>query len=65
MIPEGSKVLLGLSGGPDSVFLLYFLKDLQNKIKFDLIAAHLDHEWRTNSNKDVELCQELTNKLKY
>lgn len=59
LISEHSKVLVGLSGGPDSVFLLYVLKELQPKFNFQLIAAHLDHQWRANSHIDIEFCKNL------
>ncbi len=63
LIPKNSKILVGLSGGPDSVFLLHVLKSLQNKLKFELIAAHLDHEWRKNSHLDVDFCRKITSEL--
>lgn len=59
LISEHSKVLVGLSGGPDSVFLLYVLKELQPKFNFQLMAAHLDHQWRENSHIDIEFCKKL------
>lgn len=58
------KIILGLSGGPDSVFLFYFLKELHEKNKITLICAHLDHEWRTNSIDDVKFCDNLCKKYK-
>jgi len=63
MIPEQSTIVLGLSGGPDSVFLLDFLATLkqENLIK-EIIAAHLDHEWREDSFKDAQFCAELAKK---
>jgi len=57
------KVLLGLSGGPDSVFLLHVLKILADENNIELCAAHLDHEWRANSHEDAIFCQELCNRL--
>jgi len=63
LIPEGSRVVLGLSGGPDSVFLLHFLADLQRKRTIELIAAHLDHEWRPESAQDTQFCKKITDEL--
>ena len=63
LIPDNSKIILGLSGGPDSVFLLYFLTNLHKQKKITLIAAHLDHEWRKDSQKDVRFCKQITEKL--
>ena len=56
------KIILGLSGGPDSVFLFLVLKELHDSNKINLIAAHLDHGWREESIKDLELCQDLCKK---
>ncbi|MFH0898723.1 MAG: tRNA lysidine(34) synthetase TilS [bacterium] len=52
-------VILGLSGGPDSVFLFFVLKTLHDNRTITLIAAHLDHGWRPDSDKDVEFCKNL------
>ena len=60
LIPEGSTIILGLSGGPDSVFLLHLLLQLKktDHIK-EVIAAHLDHEWRPDSAQDTQFCKNL------
>ncbi|HRN78032.1 MAG TPA: tRNA lysidine(34) synthetase TilS [Candidatus Dependentiae bacterium] len=63
LLPSGSRVVLGLSGGPDSIFLLYILADLHKQGIIQLTAAHLDHEWRADSSKDVKFCQMVTHKL--
>ncbi len=59
LLPPNATVILGLSGGPDSVFLLHFLANKNIK----LIAAHLDHEWRKDSEKDTKFCKEQAEKL--
>ncbi len=60
LVPQESIIILGLSGGPDSVFLLHLLADMKKSCRIkDVIAAHLDHGWRTDSYKDVEFCQQL------
>lgn len=56
------KIILGLSGGPDSVLLFNFLNKLHKKNKIELICAHLDHEWRKESIKDVAFCKQLCKK---
>lgn len=42
-IGEGEQILLALSGGADSMYLLYFLKELQNHLSFSLKAMHVQH----------------------
>lgn len=63
LLPEKSTVILGLSGGPDSMFLLHFLAILHHQGIISLIAAHLDHQWRTNSHLDVAFCQSAAQSL--
>lgn len=63
LINKKDTIIIGLSGGPDSVFLLYCLNYLKNNYNLDLIAAHLDHEWRKESYKDLEFCKNLATKL--
>jgi len=42
MIREGDKVLLGLSGGKDSIVLLHMFAKLQNVLKFEIIPFFID-----------------------
>lgn len=60
LIPQNSAIVVGLSGGPDSVFLLYLLKALQAERNLTLYAAHLNHEWRgQEADDDATFCKEL------
>ena len=43
LIAQGDKVLLALSGGPDSLCLLHILHDLQGMLNFSLSALHVNH----------------------
>lgn len=62
LIPDHACIIVGLSGGPDSVYLLHRLTALRAEKKITLIAAHLDHEWRAESGEDVKFCQNLAAK---
>ena len=64
LIPPHSTIITGLSGGPDSVYLLYQLYALQKEKHLTIIAAHLDHEWRKESAADAEFCKNLCASLK-
>lgn len=63
LIGAGHTVIVGLSGGPDSVFLLHVLHRLSPLLKLQLVAAHLDHGWRKTSVHDVAFCKALCEKL--
>jgi len=56
-IPKNSTIIVGLSGGPDSVCLLHLLTQLKQKLNLNIIAAHLDHGWRQESTSDAVWCQ--------
>lgn len=57
LISDNSTIILGLSGGPDSIFLLHALAPLHHNGTISLVAAHLDHEWRATSSNDALFCQ--------
>lgn len=52
MINEGEKVLVGVSGGPDSMTLLHLLWTFQEKLKIKLFVAHLDHMFRDEESRE-------------
>lgn len=63
LIKINDTIIVGLSGGPDSVFLLHILKKIQKQKNLNLIAAHLDHQWRCNSADDVLFCKKICQEL--
>lgn len=63
LIEQNQKIIVGLSGGPDSVFLLHFLASLQQPYNLSLIAAHLNHEWRPEADQEQHDCQKLAHML--
>ena len=63
MIGHGECVIIGLSGGADSVCLFLLLNKLKEKMGFRLYAAHINHGIRDLSAKrDEEFSRELCNK---
>lgn len=60
MLSEGDTVIVGLSGGADSVCLFYLLKDLEKIKKISLIAVHINHGIRGEaSDKDERYVRKL------
>lgn len=60
LICEGDKILVALSGGPDSVFLLNFLNKRKKYFNIKLIAAHVNHLLRgERANQDALFCKRL------
>ena len=62
-IPAGSRLLVAVSGGADSVALLRLLHGLADKLNLSLEAAHLDHALREASCGDAcfvaQLCDDM------
>jgi tRNA(Ile)-lysidine synthase len=64
LIHKGDKILVSLSGGPDSVFLLYFLKKYQKRLAVSLYAFHLNHLLRgKNASLDEDFCKQICSSL--
>lgn len=62
-IAPGSNLVLGLSGGIDSVSLLTILRQLAPTLRFSLRAVHVDHGISPNSRAWAEFCATLCAKL--
>ncbi len=59
MFEKGERVVVGVSGGPDSVALLRVLQEMNARLCCDLTVAHLDHNIRTSSSKDRLFVRDL------
>ncbi len=64
LLDKGDKVVVGVSGGPDSVALLYLLKALRKELNLTLHIAHLDHMLRKDSAGDRKFVENLALCLK-
>lgn len=68
LIEDKDTVLIGLSAGPDSVFLtlmLYKQQEILSKknISFNIQAAHVNHKIRKEANFDQDLAKKICEKL--
>jgi tRNA(Ile)-lysidine synthase len=64
IISANDKILVALSGGADSVFLIHFLNRYSKRFRFSLGALHINHGLRgKEADKDEKFCMELTSKL--
>lgn len=58
LIKNGDKIVIGVSGGPDSIALLDVLIKLQSKIKFNIIVAHINHMIRDEAIDDQKYVEQ-------
>jgi len=64
MLTQGEKVILGVSGGADSIAMLYALNELVD-YGLELIVAHLNHGIRGDEAKgDAEFVKETAKSLR-
>jgi tRNA(Ile)-lysidine synthase len=64
MLQGKERVVVSVSGGPDSVSLLLFLVDLAEEIDLELAVFHLDHMIRGEESKqDAEFVKDLADGL--
>ncbi len=59
LLGEGDCILVGVSGGPDSVALLHLLAARAPVLKLRLAIAHLDHALRPESGEDAEFVRRM------
>lgn len=64
MIEEGDRVVVGVSGGPDSVCLLSVLDYIRKDLNIKLYIAHIEHGFRGKASiEDAEFVKELGHRL--
>lgn len=65
LVLSGARVIVGVSGGPDSLMLLHVLRALRNEYKLHLHVAHLNHRLRgEESEADAEFVRAIANEWK-
>ncbi|MBI3324501.1 MAG: tRNA lysidine(34) synthetase TilS, partial [Candidatus Omnitrophica bacterium] len=64
LLHRGDRVLVGVSGGPDSVALLSVLAGLKEELAVSLVIVHVDHQLRPDSACDAEFVGTLAQQLR-
>ncbi len=62
MIDKHDLVAAGVSGGADSLCLLFMLLEYQKKVPFDLIVVHVNHGIREDAAMDAAFVRQLCEK---
>jgi tRNA(Ile)-lysidine synthase len=64
LIQSGDRIVVGVSGGPDSMCLLHILKRLQNEYDIFIVVAHVDHGIRgEQSRRDADFVEYHARKM--
>ncbi|MBB5325831.1 tRNA(Ile)-lysidine synthase [Anoxybacillus tepidamans] len=64
LLTPNSTVIVGVSGGPDSLALLHFFYTIQHEWNIKLVAAHVDHMLRgKQSEEDMNFVKHFCDEL--
>ena len=62
LLKDKDIVVVGVSGGPDSMALLYLLKEIRKKKDISLVCSHVNHNVRRASAKEKIFLEEWCHK---
>lgn len=63
LIQKGDKIVIGVSGGPDSMCLLNCLFCLQKILGIELVVAHINHMLREEAEEETKYVKEFCEKI--
>ena len=63
LIQSGDKLVLAVSGGPDSLFMLDILNKLKQKLNFEIVACHVNHMIREEAEDDEKFVKEFCKEI--
>ena len=63
LIQENDKIVIGVSGGPDSMCLLHILNGLKEKLNFEIVVAHINHMIRKEAEEETQYVKNFCDKL--
>lgn len=64
-IESGDKIVLGVSGGPDSISMLNILNEIRkekNNLNFEIVVAHINHMIREEAEEDEKYVKQYCEK---
>ena len=63
LIESGDKIVIGVSGGPDSICLLNILNQIKNELNFEIYVAHINHMIRKEADEETEYVKDFCKKI--
>ncbi len=63
LIQNGDRIVIGVSGGPDSICLLHILNKIKEQYNIQLFVAHINHMIRENAKIDEEYVKKFCKDL--
>ena len=62
LIQAKDKIVLGVSGGPDSITMLDILRQIREEFDFEIVVAHINHMIRKEAIQDEEYVKKYCEK---
>lgn len=59
LINANDKIVLGVSGGPDSLFMLDIMIKLKEKLNYEIYVAHINHMIRKEADDEEEFVKKF------
>ena len=63
LIKSGDKIVLAISGGPDSIFMFNILYKLKAKLNFEIVVCHVNHMIREEAIDDENYVTDICKKF--
>ena len=63
LIENGDSVVIGVSGGPDSICLLHVLNNLKKELNFKIFVAHVNHMIRKEADEETKYVKDFCKKI--
>ena len=63
LIKNGDSIVIGVSGGPDSICLLHVLNELKGELNFKIYVAHINHMIRKEADEETEYVKNFCKNL--
>ena len=63
LVEKNDKILLGVSGGPDSLTMLDLFYRLRGEYKLEITVFHLDHCFRSEAREEAEFVKKICQKM--
>lgn len=63
LLDNCEKLLLGVSGGPDSLAMLHLFFELREELGIEIAVAHLNHMFRSESDAEADFVKNYAKKL--
>ena len=63
LIEDADKIVIGVSGGPDSICLLHILNEIKKELNFKICVAHINHMIRKEADEETEYVKDFCKNL--